>query len=312
MMLEKLIKLYTMSMAFDIRSPIIHLVGPPGCGKSTTVQQLADLLDVQLHIINVSRLSPLEVEGVMMPRGIDDEQRLHMLPAVFWTRLRKGDILLFDEFLTGRADVFNAFLDIFTSRRVGAFVLPEVFLIGASNTTIVPVPDKDKRALEDRILHLFVADPRKNATERENLAKIVVNTLGLLPSMVDHYAMEELLNTEVLPMYDILDSYKSKGVKAGTMGQGQSLRKLIGQAQLREIHSSALKDLLDNNNNTAMADGKPQYVLLYEGGDKHVPHGYVDAARSIQGNPRLSQLQSLNITMNLQLVEMSEASKEEA
>lgn len=81
-MLEKLMRLYVMSMAYDVRSPMPHLVGPPGCGKSTSVEQLAELLNVQLHIINVSRLSPLEIEGVQMPRGTDDEQQLHMLPAI--------------------------------------------------------------------------------------------------------------------------------------------------------------------------------------------------------------------------------------
>lgn len=307
-MLERLIKIYSMSMEFDVRSPMIHLVGPPGSGKSTTVQQLADLLGVKLHIINVSRLSPLEVEGVMMPRGTDDEQHLHMLPAVFWTRLQKGDVLLFDEFLAGRVDVFNAFLDIFTSRRVGNYELPPVFIIGASNTTVTP---GDTDALKDRLLHLPVADPRTNQTERRNLAKIMVDALGLLPDMVDHYAMEELLTVEVLPTFNILDAFKSKGVRAGTRGDGQSLRKLIGQAQLREIHSSALKELLDSNNAMAMQKNKPQYVVLHAGG-KSVPNGYTDAARQIQDNPRLSPLQAKNIAMNLQLVEMYDASKEEA
>ena len=84
-MLEKLMKLYVMSMAYKVRSPMPHLVGPPGCGKSTYVEQLAELLGVELHLINVSRLSPLDVEGVQMPHGTGEDMALRMLPATFWT-----------------------------------------------------------------------------------------------------------------------------------------------------------------------------------------------------------------------------------
>ena len=305
-MLEKLMRLYVMSMAYDVRSPMPHLVGPPGCGKSTSVEQLAELLGVQLHIINVSRLSPLEIEGVQMPRGTDDEQQLHMLPATFWTSLNEGDILLMDEFLRGFPEVYNGLLDIFTSRRVGAFVLPKVFIIGASNSVV-----SYDQALEDRLLHLPVADPRKSKVELKNLAKIMTNALGLLPSMAEDPDMIELLENEVLPMYDLLDSFSKKGVKAAGKGSGQSLRKLIGQVQMRMVKTPLLKDMLNRNNQQAMAANKAQYVLLYDG--KNAPAGYVQAAEKLVGNPRLTELQALNLQMNLQLVEMFKfVSEEEA
>ena len=305
-MLEKLMRLYVMSMAYDVRSPMPHLVGPPGCGKSTSVEQLAELLNVQLHIINVSRLSPLEIEGVQMPRGTDDEQQLHMLPATFWTSLNEGDILLMDEFLRGFPEVYNGLLDIFTSRRVGAFVLPKVFIIGASNSVV-----SYDQALEDRLLHLPVSDPRKSKVELKNLAEIMTNALGLLPSMADDPDMIELLENEVLPMYDLLDSFSKKGVKAVGRGGGQSLRKLIGQVQMRMVKTPLLKDMLNRNNQQAMAANKAQYVLLYEG--KNAPAGYAQAAEKLVGNPRLTELQALNLQMNLQLIEMFKfVSEEEA
>ena len=303
-MLEKLMRLYVMSMAYDVRSPMPHLVGPPGCGKSTSVEQLAELLNVQLHIINVSRLSPLEIEGVQMPRGTDDEQQLHMLPATFWTSLNEGDILLMDEFLRGFPEVYNGLLDIFTSRRVGAFVLPKVFIIGASNSVV-----SYDQALEDRLLHLPVADPRKSETELKNLAQIMTNALGLLPAMADDQDMIELLENEVLPMYDLLDNFNKKGVKAAGKGNGQSLRKLIGQVQMRMVKTPLLKDMLNRNNQLAMASNKAQYVLLHDGNNP--PAGYVQAAEKLAGNPRLTELQSLNLQMNLQLVEMFKFISEE-
>lgn len=299
-MLEKLIRLYTMCMAYDIRSPLPHLVGPPGCGKSTSVEQLAELLGVQLHIINVSRLSPLEIEGVQMPHGSDDEMRLKMLPATFWTSLKEGDILLMDEFLRGFPEVYSGLLDIFTSRRVGAFVLPKVFIIGASNSVVAY-----DQALEDRLLHLPVTDPRKSKTELQNLADIMTNALGLLPAMAKDPWMVDLLTEVVLPMYDLLDSFSKKGVKAASKNEGQSLRKLIGQVQMRMVKTPLLKDMINQNNQLAMAAGKAQYVLLLDG--KNPPAGYIQAAEKLQGNPRLSDVQALNLDMNLQLIALSEA-----
>lgn len=303
-MLEKLLRLYAMSMAYKVRSPMPHLVGPAGCGKSTYVEQLADILGVELHIINVSRLSPLEVEGVQMPHGAGADMQLRMLPATFWTQLKQGDILLFDEFLRGFPEVYNGLLDIFTSRRVGAFRLPEVFIIGASNS----VTSYDL-ALEDRLLHITVPDPRKSKTEREHIAKLIVDVLGLLPAMDVSYEMGYLLDREVLPTYAILDSFKKKGVKTGTAATGSSVRNLLGQAQMRMVKSPELKELIDANNQRAMSEQKAQYVLLLKG--TNVPAGYIAAAKKIRGNPRLTPVQSLNIEMNFQLIEMALASTEE-
>lgn len=303
-MLEKLLKIYAMSMAYHVRSPMPHLVGPAGCGKSTYVEQLADVLGRELHIINVSRLSPLEVEGVQMPHGKDDDMHLRMLPATFWTSLREGDVLLFDEFLRGFPEVYSGLLDIFTSRRVGAYRLPEVFIIGASNS----VTSYDI-ALEDRLLHLPVPDPRKSKKEKEHIAKLICDVLGLLPAMATSGEMATLLDNEVLPTYNILDSFKKKGVKVGTVATGSSVRNLLGQAQMRMVTCTQLKELIDTNNIRAMADTKAQYVLLLKG--TNVPAGYVAAAEKLRGNPRLTQTQALNIEMNLQLIEMASAASEE-
>jgi hypothetical protein len=262
---------------------------------------------VDLHIVNVSRLSPLELEGVQMPHGHGDEMALRMLPATFWTSLKEGDILFLDEFLRGFPEVYSGLLDIFTSRRVGAFRLPKVFMMAASNSTVAY-----DRALEDRILHLTVPDPRKSSKERTRIGQIIVDALGLMPSMANSSEMSLLVDNEILPTYDLLDTFKKKGVKVTSSNshlEGISVRKLIGMTQLREVTSAYMKELIEQNNFHAMRENKPQYVLLLNGG-KGVPNGYRTAASKLSGNPRLSPVQATNLEINLQILELAEAKKE--
>jgi ATPase family associated with various cellular activities (AAA) len=295
-MLETIMKLYVMAMAGDVRSPMPHLFGPPGCGKSSVVQELADLVGKRLHIINVSRISPLELEGVQMPMTEEDEQKLKLLIATFWSTLEDGDIVLLDEFLRGFPEVYNGLLDILTSRQVGWFKLPKVFIIGASNSTV----SYDK-ALEDRLLHLPAPDPRKNKRVKKDLAQRVVDSLGLLPEMVDSYEMQTMLDTEVLPMYEILDSLKNKSASPALL-KGCSIRNLIGQARLREVQSTSMRELLAVNNQRAIAVGKIQYVFLTTG--KKADQSYFNKAQRLQGNSRLTETQALNLDLNLQLIEL--------
>lgn len=307
-MLERLIRLYTAYMLQDVRSPTPHLAGPPGVGKSTVVQQLADLLGVRLHIVNVARLSPLELEGVQMPVGNVDkleDYRLHLLTSTLWTQLREGDIVLLDEFMRGFPEVYNGLLDIMTSRQVAGFHLPRVFFVAASNS--VAAYDK---ALEDRLLHLPVADIRKSKTERDKLAELFVREAGLHPQMVDSDEMRELILQEVAPMYDVLDQFTQKGqamTGSGSRAEGRSVRNLLGQLKLREVQSKLLKALLEYNNSVAMSSQKPQFVVLASG--RKVPAGYRIAAEKLRGNPKLTKIQADNLEMNFHLMEMEDALK---
>lgn len=306
-MLETLLRLYVMALTYDVRSPMPHLVGPPGSGKSTQVEQLAEQLGVDLHIINVSRLSPLEVEGVQMPHGHGEDMVLKMLPATFWTGLKEGDILLMDEFLRGFPEVYSAMLDIFTSRRVGHYRLPKVFIVGASNSVVAY-----DFALEDRLLHIPVEDPRKRQNERKRLEKILIDSLGLNPDMVGSMELAALMDTEVLPTYNVLDVFKGKGSKitknATSIGEGRSLRNLIGQAQLRQIQSDSLSNLIEANNQRSASKKHWQYMFLLSG--RTAPMHYEAEAHALLQSNKLTPLQRLNTEMNLQLIELEQAKKE--
>jgi len=296
-MLERLMRLYVMAMAGDVRSPTPHLFGPPGSGKSSVCQQLADLVGATLHVINVSRISPLDLEGVQMP--VENNSKLLLLHATWWTQLKDNDIVLFDEFLRGFPEVYNGLLDIFTSRQVGGLTLPKVFIIAASNGTVA----YDK-ALEDRLLHIPVPDPRHNRAVKQEMADRLVDALGLLPQMATSHEMQSLLDTEVLPMFEVLDVLHNKTTATTLTNNGRSLRNLIGQAQLREIESPGLAELLDMNNRHAMNQGKPQYVFLADA--KKADPKYQANALSIRGNDRLTPIQARNLDLNLQLLELEQ------
>lgn len=301
-MLETLIKLYTAYMLQDVRSPMPHLAGPPGVGKSSVVAELAKLVGKKMHILNVARMSPLEIEGVQMP--VEGNTRLHMLHSTLWTQLQPGDIVLLDEFMRGFPEVYNALLDIMTSREVAGYRLPPVFFVGASNS--VAAYDK---ALEDRLLNIKVPDLRKQRGELSRVKQLIVDELGLHPTMVKTTAMQDLLDNEVLPMYAVLDQFDGKAA-AGTVTGGHSVRNLIGQAKLRHVSSIPLKELIEENNRTALNLGKAQYVLLLDG--RNPAPRLKEQLEQLDAQPeKLTQIQAANVRLNLQLIRMEEAKKKE-
>ena len=305
-LLAQLIKLYTAAQTLDVRGVIPHLVGPPGVGKSQVCEKLAEFAGVRLHVINVSRISPLEIEGVQMPHGEGDEQRLRLLINSLWGNLREGDIVLFDEFLRGFPEVYNGLLDIITSREVAGIKLPKVFFVAASNS----VATYDK-ALEDRLIHIFVPDLRSSVSARNRAKELLAREIGLMPAVTKSQEMDELFTTEVLPMYDMLDYFKGKASVGSTMStKGHSIRNLVGQAHLRTVQSNTLKSLLVLNNQMAMSQRKWQYVVLLS--TRKVDPRYVSEARKLIGNPALTEIQAHNLELNLAFIEAQEAMQDEA
>lgn len=297
-MLEKLLHLYTTAMTHDVRSPMPHLVGPPGTGKSTIVQQAADLLGVHLHIINVNRLSPLEIEGLQMP--VDNNTRIHMIPAVFWSRLAEGDIVLFDEYLRGFPEVQDALLDVLTSRRVGAFQLPKVFFVGASNSVIA----YDK-ALEDRLLNIPVQDLRSSAKFLNAAKARFIEEAGLHPDLISSYELRELFDQEVLPTYAMLDAFKDNKTMAVADLKGSSVRNLVGQVKLRYSTNPWLTELVRSNNRLVIGKQQLQYLVLMheEAFDPRLP----TQLRKLEKVEGLTPYQRRNLDLNLQLIELAEA-----
>ena len=305
-MLETLIKLYTTYMAQDVRSPMPHLAGPPGVGKSSVIYELGNLLGVKVHTLNVARLSPLEIEGVQMPSGTGSNMKLQMLHSTVWTKLKEGDILLMDEFLRGFPEVYNGLLDIFTSREVAGYQLPKVFIVGASNS----ITTYDE-ALQDRLLNLFVKDIRTSVPAQNELKERLVQEMGLHPEMVLAFEMNELVDTVIKPTYDVLD--KMKGLpNAGGPRRGLSGRNLIGQVKLRQLETPQLERLIRANNARAISEDMLQYLIIYKPDPSTLTGGTKVRLEQLLRNARtngLSESQLRNVQLNLQLIEMESAKK---
>ena len=302
-MLSTILRLYTAARAERVRTPVPHLFGPPGCGKSSFVEQAAKMLGVNLHQINVSRISPLELEGVQMPT----EGKLELLLATYWNNLKDGDILFLDEFLRGFPEVYNGLLDILTSRTVGGHELPDVFIIAASNSTTAYDP-----ALTDRLLHLYVPDPRTSKEADMRIRSSIVSALGLLPSMATAMSMDALMSEHILPMYKMLDAAKGNNVGSTSSSQDMSPRNLIGQGQLRECTSGDLYALLESNNAAAMRQGKPQFVRIayYKNRITPVDPTYVEKMVPLLSSNKLTPAQRIQAQVNINLIESDAVMKE--
>jgi len=131
----------------------------------------------------------------------------------------------------------------------------------------------------------------------------MVDVLGLHPSMAASFEMQSLLDAQVLPMFDVLDSLKNKSSSPAVI-KGCSIRNLIGQAQLREVQATELSELLASNNQVAMREAKYQYVFIADAAMAKAVPAYADKARQLVGNSRLTEVQRLNLNLNLQLIEM--------
>lgn len=301
-MLKQLLKMYYAAMLYDVRSVIPHLAGPPGVGKSAVVNELGNIVGKRVHKINVSRISPLEIEGVQMP--VNRNTELKLLLSTLWSKLKEGDIVLFDEFLRGFPEVYNGLLDIISEREVAGHKLPKVFFVAASNS----VTTYDS-ALEDRLMHIFVPDIRKDFQAMREAKDRFITELGLYPKVKAMPELSKLFELEISPMYNMLDQFKGHATQVGAATAsttGHSARNLAGQVRLREIQSVHLKDVLSINNRLAIQDGKHQYVVLPTG--LGVDPEYARAALKLdkESRSKLTPVQSNNLTMNLQLIEMEQ------
>ena len=301
-MLKTILRLYTTAMVSNVKGVIPHIYGPPGSGKSAVMEQAAQLLGVKLHTLNVSRISPLDLEGVQMP--VDG--KLELFLATYWSKLNEGDILYLDEFLRGFPEVYNGLLDIFTSREVAGNKLPRIFIIASSNSVATYDP-----ALEDRLLHIQVPDPRRSKSADMAIRETIVKALGLHPENLTSFYMDTLM-CEIHATYSMLDSQRA-GMKLNGVDayKGISPRNLISQGLLRYVDNPSLVNLLNQNNRVA-ADAREYkyYKVFYTRNDiAGLEDGVEAAMRRIIDSPTFTTEEKRDAQINLQLIESHNAMK---
>ncbi len=145
-----------LELAWPARSQIIPcLIGPPGIGKTSAVEEFARRLserDGQQHKVVkliLSRCVPSETVGMTMPNS--DEHTMDIYNSRLMMSLKDGDIWLLDEFYESSAFVQSVMLTVLESREMAdGTPLPDVMIVAASNPVVTP--QSIKLSVRDRFL----------------------------------------------------------------------------------------------------------------------------------------------------------------
>ena len=127
--------------------------GPPGIGKSSIVEQLAQENNINFVDVRLSQLAPTDLRG--LPVAVDNISKWY--PPEFLPRQGKG-ILFLDELNMAPPAMQGVAQQLILDRRVGSYVVPEGWYVWAAGNR-----KEDKAAVFDmptplanRFLHLEV------------------------------------------------------------------------------------------------------------------------------------------------------------
>lgn len=160
--LETLIK---MVWASEGKMPV--LVGEPGCGKTTTVNAMAEKDGAYLKVLNLSSFEAIDMNG--MPYVVDG--KLHVSDPAWYTEVNKyleehtdgKAYVMFDEISNAPTDVRNTLLELVLHHMLpdGRKVSDRVKFIAAMNTAKDLEGFVDfSNAFKDRMFMIpFVTDP---------------------------------------------------------------------------------------------------------------------------------------------------------
>lgn len=149
----------TLEVLIDLNLPVL-LWGPPGVGKSSTVNALAEKRRWGMIDMRLGQISPVDLRGVPVPNH-ETKRTAWYPPAELPDEKRDGKygILFLDELLQAPRDVQSAALQLVLDRRLGEYRLPpEWRVVAASNR----VSDKAGTyqiisSLANRFVHIPVA-----------------------------------------------------------------------------------------------------------------------------------------------------------
>jgi len=155
--------------------------GPPGSGKTSAVENVAQQLQVPLKDIRLSQIESIDLRGVPT---IIDGKTVWMTPSFFPRDPDSVGIIMFDEIPDGDPSTQAACYQFINERRLGEYELPAGWrILGAGN----PNNGMLTEALNNRLTHVTVepdiADWASWALEN-NIHKDIIAFLMARPSLL--------------------------------------------------------------------------------------------------------------------------------
>lgn len=231
------------------------LWGPPGVGKSDTLRQAAEELDVELRDVRATLLDPVDLRGLPMLKDVEvtpayneklKDGSTHLVPPITvkqahwatpdflpYNMVSKG-ILFLDELNSAPQAVQAACYQLILDRRLGDYVLPDGWLVCAAGNreTDRAVTNRMPSALSNRLIHLHF-DVDNNDWQRWALAADVMTEviafLRFRPALL--HSFDATKNEKAFPtprswqfVSDLLKHSPRNGIEfeiiKGTVGEG--------------------------------------------------------------------------------------------
>lgn len=128
----------------------VMMLGKPGIGKSSIVNQMAQEEDVELLDIRLAQWDSIDLRGVPSVEG----RKTHWnTPFVFPTDPNSQGIMFYDELPHADPSTQKAAYQLIQDRRLGEYIIPDGWRIVAAGN---PGSDRLTEALGNRFLHLDV------------------------------------------------------------------------------------------------------------------------------------------------------------
>ena len=136
-----------------IKNRPVFLWGPPGCGKSDIVRQVAEDSKLELRDVRLNLLDPIDLKG--FPTIDAAKKQMKWLPADFLPTKGKG-ILFLDEMNSAPQSVQAAAYQLVLNRKIGNYELPDGWsvLAAGNRTSDRSVVHAMPAALANRFVHL--------------------------------------------------------------------------------------------------------------------------------------------------------------
>lgn len=147
------------------------LWGPPGVGKSSIVEQLGETYEIPVREMRTSQMDPIDVKGI--PQVVNG-RTVFCPPAELPDAARDGEegLLFVDEINAGSRATMAAFMQLFLTRRLGEYELPEgwIVLAAGNRTTDHAVANAMPTSLNNRLMHFHI-EPDLDTTVKYGLEK---------------------------------------------------------------------------------------------------------------------------------------------